>query len=152
MTLLSNTNLHTDNFQIRVYIGGNFDIPHSGHIELFKYAKSIPHSYVIVSLNTDEFSEGYKRKPIMPLSERIAVISAIKYVDEVVINIGGFDSKPAILASKADVILHGSDWMEDSLKTQMGLTDEWLKDHGIKMIYKPYKQGISTTDLINKLR
>lgn len=131
----------------RIYVSGTFDLLHSGHIELFKYAKTL--GTVIVSLNTDEFATAYKRKPTMPLTQRIVVIGTNKYVDEVVINTGDKDSKPAILKAQATHILHGDDWMGDSLMEQMGLTEEWLKEHDIKLIYKPYTQGISTTKLLN---
>lgn len=138
--------------KIRIYIGGNFDCLHSGHINLLKYAHSIPYAHVIVSLNTDEFAEEYKRKPVMPLSERIAVLEACAYVDEVIINTGGKDSKPAILEAKANVILHGSDWQGDELMKQMGLTQEWLDEHEIQMIYADYTEGISTTFIIERMK
>jgi len=138
------------NMQIRIYIGGNFDCLHSGHLNLLKYAKEIPYSWVIVSLNTDEFATRYKRKPTMPLKERKAVLEACIYVDEVIINEGGEDSKPAILAAKADAILHGSDWQGEELMKQMGLTQEWLDEHRISMIYTDYTEGISTTELIKR--
>jgi len=135
----------------RIYLGGTFDLCHSGHINLFKKAKEM--GYVIVSLNTDEFNEKYKgKKPIMSLEERMEVIKSCKYVDKVIVNTGGADSKPAILKAKPDHILHGSDWVGGSLIKQMGLTDEFLKENKISMITTQYTKDISTTDLINRIR
>lgn len=130
----------------RIYIGGTFDLLHSGHIKLFKSAHDL--GYVIVSLNTDGFAEEYKRKPVIPLKDRIAVIGSCQYVDEVIINAEGKDSKPAILASKATHILHGDDWTGDSLMTQMGFDEKWLKKYGIELFYLPYTEGVSTTELL----
>lgn len=131
---------------MRIYIGGTFDLLHPGHIELFENARA--YGTVIVSLNTDSFCERYKRKPVMNLAERARMISSLKCVDEIVINIGDEDSKPAILDAKATHILHGNDWHGEGLMKQMGLTEEWLQEHNIKMVYLPYTEGISTSDII----
>lgn len=131
-----------------VYIGGTFDLLHKGHIELFKRAKQF--GKVVVSLNTDKFATRYKRKPIMDLGERFILVSACKYVDRVVVNWGDEDSKPAILRSGADIILHGDDWTGEKLMKQMSLTQEWLDKHKIRMEYLPYTKGISTSELIKR--
>jgi len=50
-----------------VYTGGTFDLFHPGHVNFLKNCKKIG-DYVIVSLNTDEFIERYKKsKPIILL-------------------------------------------------------------------------------------
>lgn len=135
----------------KIYIGGTFDLFHKGHIELLKKAKKKA-DIVIVSLNTDEFNERYKgKKPIMTLDERIAVVSACKYVDIVDVNDGGEDSTPAILRHKPDYILHGDDWKGEALMKQMGLTRKFMKKHKIKFMYVPYTKGISTTELKKRI-
>lgn len=130
----------------RAYIGGTFDLFHPGHVNLFRAAKEIAKE-VIVALNTDEFAARYKRPPIMALPERMIMVESCKYVDLVTVNEGGEDSKPAILRCRPDAILHGDDWTGDSLMKQMGLTHEFLRQHGIAMEYVPYTCGISSTDL-----
>lgn len=135
----------TDVRESRIYIGGTFDLLHSGHIELFRRASK--HGKVVVSLNKDEFAARYKRKPVMPLNERFAVIEAIKYVDEVMINSGDEDSKPAILEARATHILHGDDWTGESLMKQMDLTEKWLKEHDIEMYYLPYTPHVSSSKI-----
>lgn len=132
----------------KAYIGGTFDLMHHGHIALFKAAKKIA-DIVIVSLNTDEFNKQYKgRKPIMTLEERIAVVSACRYVDKVDINEGGHDSKPSILRNKPDYILHGDDWVRGEIfLKQLGIDKKFLKEHKIKIKYVPLVRNISTTEL-----
>jgi len=85
----------------------------------------------------------------MPLKERIVVVGTNKFVDEVIINKGGKDSKPAILQAKATHILHGDDWTGESYLNQLDVTEDWLKENNIQVIYKPYTQGVSTTKLRN---
>lgn len=136
----------------KIYIGGTFDLLHHGHIELLKTAKKMA-DIVIVSLNTDEFNAQYKgKRPIMNLEERIAVVSACKYVDRVDVNDGGADSRPAILRNKPDFILHGDDWVGESFMKQLGIDEEFLKKNKIKLKYMPLVTGISSTELRKRTR
>lgn len=134
----------------RIYVGGTFDCLHSGHVNLFLQAHSLGHC--IVSLNTDEFATEYKRKPLMPLRERLVVVGTNKFVDTVMINSGGKDSKPAILVSGATHIMHGDDWTGEEYFKQLGVTEEWLKEHNIEVIYTPYTKNVSTTKLLEPLK
>jgi len=132
----------------KAYIGGTFDLMHYGHIELFRKAKEVA-DIVVVSLNTDEFNEEYKgRKPILTLAERMRVVSSCKYVDIVDVNIGGQDSKPSILKHMPDYILHGDDWVRgDLFLKQLQVNKAFLKKHGIKVVYVPLIEGISSTEI-----
>lgn len=133
--------------ETKIYIGGTFDLLHAGHIRLFKRAKKYA-DIVIVALNTDEFHKRYKGDyPILKLYERKKMLKACKYVDKVIVNIGNEDSKPAIIKVQPDFILHGDDWKGKSLMKQMGLTEAFLQQQGIKMVYLPYTKGISTTEI-----
>lgn len=133
----------------RIYVPGTFDLLHQGHLNLFREAKKL--GTVIVSVNTDEFTQRFKRKPIMPLGWRMELINELRCVDEVMVNDGCEDSRPAILKAKATHIIHGDDWKGESFYKQMGITQAWLDDHGIEMVFVPYTQGISTTKIIETM-
>lgn len=133
------------------YIGGTFDLFHAGHVELFRRAKE-KFGHVVVALNTDEFATRYKRAPIMNLNERRSVIEACRYVDEVDINEGCEDSKPCIARHAPCVVIHGDDWKGEALMNQMDLTKEWLDDKKVRLEYLPYTLGISTSDIIWRIR
>ena len=64
-------------------VSGGFDPIHSGHISYLKSAKKIS-DYLIVALNSDEWLINKKKKVFMPFSERLNVLSNIKFVDEVI--------------------------------------------------------------------
>ena len=131
------------------YLGGTFDCLHRGHLALFSQARKVANR-VTVSVNTDDFAARYKRKPMMPLADRLAVLSQCKLVDRVVVNIGDEDSTKAILhVGDVDCIVHGSDWHGDSLMQQMGVTRPWLEARGIALVILPYTSFISTTQILD---
>jgi glycerol-3-phosphate cytidylyltransferase len=139
---------------VRIYTGGTFDLFHWGHVELLRRLKELAgkDGQVIVSLNTDEFIEEYKgKKPVMSYEERYAVLDACRYVDEVVKNIGGKDSKQSVLSSDIDIVAIGMDWLERDYMKQMSFTRDWLEDNDISLMYVPYTRGVSTTDIKKRL-
>ena len=139
---------------MRVYTGGTFDLFHRGHVELLRRLRNIAGSdgVVIVSVNTDEFVEEYKgASPVMSLEERMAVISACRYVDIVVPNAGGADSRPTILETGAEFVVVGTDWCDRDYMGQMGFTRDWLEEHGVGFGFVPYTVGVSTTDIKKRL-
>lgn len=130
-----------------VYTGGTFDLFHAGHVNFLRQCKKIA-DHVVVSLNTDEFIEAYKGKPpLMPYSERETVLLGCMYVDAVVPNVGGANSKIAIMQVQPDFIVIGSDWAKRDYYAQMQFTQKWLDDRNITLIYVPYTEGISTSEL-----
>ena len=134
----------------RVYTGGSFDLPHHGHYRLLERASQM--GLVTVALNLSTFSEQYKgKKLIMSYEERREILLACKWVDEVVPNFGGADSKPVIELVKPDFIVIGSDWATKDYYKQMGFNQEWLDERGISLCYVPYTEGISSTELRKRI-
>lgn len=133
------------------YTGGTFDYLHSGHVNFLRQCKAVA-ELVVVSLNTDEFITEYKgHPPIMSYTERKKVLEGCKYVDLVVPNVGGADSKPAILRIKPNFVIIGSDWASKDYYKQMGFTQDWLDEQEIVLIYLPYTVGISTTEIKRRI-
>jgi glycerol-3-phosphate cytidylyltransferase len=134
-----------------LYTGGTFDMFHSGHANFLKHCKSLA-DRVVVSLNTDEFILKYKGSlPIMSYKERKLVLESCKYVEYVIENLKGEDSKPTIENVKPDIIAIGDDWAKKDYYAQMNFTQEWLDKKGILLIYIPYSQGISTTAIKQRI-
>lgn len=135
-----------------VYTGGTFDLFHKGHVNFLRQCSEIG-QHVVVSLNSDEFITSYKKiPPVMSYEERKEVLLGCKYVDDVILNIGGSDSKPAILKVKPKFIAIGSDWANKDYYSQMQFTQEWLDMHEIILLYLPYTNSISTTEIKKRLR
>jgi glycerol-3-phosphate cytidylyltransferase len=136
---------------LRVYTGGTFDLLHAGHINFLKRCAEL--GSVTVSLNEDEFIEKYKgKRPIMSYREREAVLLGCRWVDRVVPNLGGIDSRISIALDSPDLIVIGSDWARRDYYAQMGFDQDWLDERGIGLCYIPYTQGISSTAIKERLR
>lgn len=134
-----------------LYTGGTFDLLHFGHFNFLKKCKSISDK-VVVSLNTDDFIEQFKgKKPVMSYQEREKSLLHCQYVDEVVPNFSGEDSKPSILSVDPSIIAIGDDWAHKDYYSQMNFTQEWLDEKTIVLVYIPYTKGISTTEIKRRL-
>jgi glycerol-3-phosphate cytidylyltransferase len=136
------------------YTGGSFEVLHFGHINFLRQCRRIAgDGLVVVSLNTDEFIESYKGiKPVFNYEERKKLLEKCEYVDKVIPNIGGADSKPAILQVKPDFIVIGSDWASKDYYKQMNFTQDWLDEQKIVLIYVPYTIIISTSEIKRRLK
>lgn len=136
---------------LRIYTGGTFDLFHAGHVEFLKRCAEL--GSVTVSLNEDEFIEKYKgKRPVMSYREREAVLLGCRWVDRVVPNLGGVDSRISIALDSPDLIVIGSDWARRDYYAQMGFDQDWLDERGIGLCYIPYTQGISSTAIKERLR
>jgi glycerol-3-phosphate cytidylyltransferase-like family protein len=108
---------------------------------------------VVVSLNTDEFINDFKGSPpIMTFSEREKSLMSCPYVDKVIPNIGGTDSKPSIRLIKPQILAIGDDWAHKDYYSQMDFTQDWLDENDIVLAYIPYTKGISTTEIKARIR
>lgn len=133
-----------------VYTGGTFDLFHAGHVNFLRQCKKF--GKVVVSLNSDEFIESYKgAPPIMTYQERKTALLSCRYVDKVIKNIGGSDSRPAIRKVNPDFVVIGSDWAGKDYYSQMQFTQGWLDRRGIVLCYVPYTQGVSTTEVKRRM-
>lgn len=137
-----------------VYTGGTFDLLHSGHIRFLKACRRLAgdDGRVVVALNTNAFIQAYKGSlPIMSFDERKSVLLGCRYVDQVVANIGGADSKPSIEQVMPDYVVVGDDWARKDYYAQMQFTRAWLDALEIQLVYVPYTPGISTTELKQRI-
>jgi glycerol-3-phosphate cytidylyltransferase len=136
---------------LRLYTGGTFDLFHAGHVKFLKRCSEIADE-VIVSLNTDEFISAYKGKPpIINYMDRKDVLLSCKYVDRVIPNMGGADSKQAIEYAQPNIVAIGSDWARRDYYQQMQFSQDWLDANNISLIYIPYTSGISSTEIKKRL-
>ncbi|MCI2956182.1 adenylyltransferase/cytidyltransferase family protein [Agromyces atrinae] len=125
------------------YAAGAYDLFHVGHLNILKHAKSAC-DYLIAGVVSDEMLELTKgRAPIVPLSERLEIVSHISYVDE-----ARAEVVPDKLATwndvHFDVFFKGDDWR--GTERGMRLEREFAAV-GVEVVYFPYTMHTSSTKL-----
>ena len=94
-----------------IFVNGCFDVLHPGHIQLFKYAKSLG-DYLIVSIDSDKRVSEMKgpERPIFSQSDRSQTLEAIRYIDVVHIFDSKEDLENLLKDIAPDIMIVGSDW------------------------------------------
>jgi ethanolamine-phosphate cytidylyltransferase len=129
----------------RVYVDMVGDLFHAGHVELLRAARAHG-DYLIVGVLADETAAAYKRTPIMTLEERVAVIEACRYVDEVITDAPFQIDDAFLLEHDIATVVHGDDLSPAGAEAVYGAA----RAAG-KLEYVPRTRGISTTDLIQRV-
>ena len=125
------------------FLCGFFDILHEGHIDILSQAKE-QCEYLIVAVGTDEFMKSRKgRESVIPYTERIRIVKAIRYVDEVVPE-NDLDKVAAYHKYHFDVMFAGDDHVNERVYQ---LAEEELNRWGVDVIYVPRIIRESSTDL-----
>lgn len=127
------------------YIAGVFDLFHVGHLNMFKRAKE-QCDYLIVGVVTDEGVRKYKKtEPFIPFEERIELVRACRYVDEVVdipVNYGG--TRDAYKLLHFDCQFSGSDYADNP---DWLMEKEFLEKNGAEMVFFPYTESTSSSQI-----
>ncbi len=127
------------------YIAGVFDLFHMGHLNMFRRAKELC-DYLIVGVVTDEgVIRDKKTLPYIPFAERVEIVRACRYVDEVVeIPPERSNTDEAYRRYQFDVQFSGSDYENDA---GWQAKKEFLQKNGSDMVFFPYTQSTSSTKL-----
>ena len=97
----------------KVFVNGCFDILHLGHIELFKYAKSLG-DHLTVAIDSDDRIKQLKgcSRPINNQHERIEMLRAIRYVDDVRVFHNSSELEQLTYRIQPDIMIVGSDYKD----------------------------------------
>ena len=91
---------------ITVFVDGVWDLFHQGHVELLKRSRD-SYDRVVVGIASDDLVRSYKRDPIIPYDDRVKMLEACKYVDEIYHNAPGLNITEKVLDEcGADYALH----------------------------------------------
>lgn len=126
-----------------VYVDGVFDLFHEGHINLLKNAAL--YGQLLVGVHSDDYVEGYKRRPIIPEKTRYEVVRACKFVSEVIEGVGLLTDE-MIDQYKIDLVIHGDDYSEEDAMKHFGAAVK----RGIYLSV-PYTKEISSTRIIQNI-
>ena len=128
----------------QVYMCFSTDILHSGHIAILRRAAAL--GEVTVGILTDEVIASFKRYPLVPLSERIALFESLAGIKGVVVQ-HTLSYRDAIEALKPDIVVHGDDWRTG---VQSRIRDEvvaLLAAYGGELVEFPYTHNATDAAL-----
>ena len=121
------------------YLSGTFDLFHVGHLNLLRRARQ-QCDYLIVGVHSSGSWKG--KETFIPLEERKAILSSCRYVDKVVDSCT--EDSDAWELWHYDRLFVGSDYKGTERFLRY---EEFFKDKGVKIIYFPYTQGTSSTQI-----
>ena len=137
---------------MNIWVNGCFDILHTGHLDLLKYAKEYKESKLFdrtntlyVGIDTDERVKMLKgdNRPINDQFFRAKMLGAIKWVDSVVIFGSDDELRYFITKFEIDYLIIG-----DQYKDKVVIGAECAKSG---VIYYPTDQR-SSTNIIDKIK
>ena len=121
------------------YLSGTFDLFHVGHLNILRRAKE-QCDYLIVGVHLDASHKG--KETFIPFEERMAVVGAIQYVDKVVPSVP--EDCDAWDLWHYDRLFVGSDYKGTE---RFNRYEEYFKDKGVEIVYFPYTQSTSSTQV-----
>lgn len=136
--------------KIVVWTNGCFDLIHPGHVRSLQAAKHLG-DVLIVGLNSDDSVRQLKgpSRPVLSELERAEVMSAFSCVDYVVI-FPELRPDSALLRLKPDVHCKGAEYAPPHGKPIPEMPT--VASYGGRIEFLPYSGGISTTEVIRRIR
>jgi D-beta-D-heptose 7-phosphate kinase/D-beta-D-heptose 1-phosphate adenosyltransferase len=128
-----------------VFANGCFDLLHVGHLALLEQAKR-QGDRLVVALNTDRSIRalGMAGRPVIPEDARARLVSALPYVDVVVL----FDEETPlnlIRTVRPNVLVKGEDYTEEEV---VGAKE--IRSWGGRVALIPLVEGTSTTAILKR--
>jgi len=131
------------------WTNGCFDFMHAGHVDYLQKSKSYGDA-LVVGMNSDASVKKLKGdlRPICSQQERALVLSALIYVDYILI----FEDKSPvniIQEFKPDYYIKGGDYTIDTIdQTERRVVQAF----GGEIVLLPEVEGISTSSIIEKIK
>lgn len=126
------------------YVSGSFDMFHIGHLNLLRRAKERC-DYLVVGVLSDECIVRNKKKaPIISLEDRLEIVRACQYVDEVDVTTKELLNKvTAWHKYHFDAMFTGDDHKDDGWAWE----EPELNKLGAELVFFPYTKNVSSTKL-----
>jgi D-beta-D-heptose 7-phosphate kinase/D-beta-D-heptose 1-phosphate adenosyltransferase len=144
--LEKNIAVHKECGKSIVMVNGCFDLFHAGHLDLLRMARTYG-DILVVCINSDESVKKNKSdwRPVVTAFERATIVSAIVYVDLVII----FDEAhpgQIISAIKPDYIVKESEYRK---KTIMEI--DFINECECSLVFYDKSFDVSTTSIMRKI-
>lgn len=123
------------------YLSGTFDLFHIGHLNLLRRAKAYC-DYLVVGVHKDASHKG--KSTFISFEERCEIVKNIKYVDKVIPSEKEDCDVYLKGIVKYDYLFVGSDYKGTE---RFNRYEQIFADTDVKIIYFPYTQGTSSSQL-----
>jgi len=120
-----------------------FDLLHAGHILMLAEAKSIC-DYLIVALQMDPSIDRpeSKNKPVQSIVERYVQLSAVKFVDEIIVYQTEKDLEDMLMFLPITIRIIGEEYKDKDFTGK-----QICEERSIKVFYNQRRHSFSTTEL-----
>ena len=120
----------------KVITYGTFDLFHIGHLNILKRAKELG-DYLVVAVSSDKFNASKGKKAYHSIEDRVEILKAIVFVDEVIVEEHWEQKVSDIKEHNIDTFVMGHDW-----EGKFDFLNEYCE-----VKYLPRTEGISTTKI-----
>lgn len=130
----------------KVLTVGVYDLLHIGHVNLFRRARAVG-DQLVVAVQESEVVLKYKpeAKLVYTTEERMYMVKAIRYVDEVITYKAVDD---IVQTADFDIFVTGPDQNHEAFQKAI----KWCKTHGKEHIVLPRTEGISSSWLKEQIK
>lgn len=127
-------------------VNGSFDLLHAGHLHIL-YEASQSADILVVALNTDASIKRYKSpsRPIIPLQERMEMVSALGIVDYVTW-FDEDDPRDLIRLLRPDVHVNGAEYGTNCIEADA------VRECGGRLHLVHRLPGLSTSQILTSMR
>ena len=120
---------------------GTFDVFHVGHLRVIERAAALG-DRLVVGVSADALNVSKKgREPVFSQDERLAIVGALRAVDQVFVEESLDLKRDYIIEHQARILVMGDDWA--------GKFDEF--EDICQVVYLPRTPAISTTAIVEKI-
>ena len=129
-----------------IFTNGCFDLLHVGHVRYLEEAKALG-DVLVIGVNSDSSVRKIKGpgRPILPVEERVEILSGLGCVDYVAV-FDELDPLKLITSLQPNVLAKGGDWTKEQIAG-----GEVVEKSGGEVIIIPLVQGVSTSNLIETI-
>lgn len=130
---------------VNVFTDGVFDLFHANHLAFLQHAATLG-DRLIVGVASDRMAASYKRRPVIPQAQRLAIVRGLACVDQAVLLDGPIvaETLDSLIRDHAiSVVVYAGD-----------STPELYRGAEAAGIFRrlPYRDGVSTSAIIDRVR
>ncbi len=132
-----------------VFTCGCFDLIHAGHIAYLKEAKSMGNE-LIIGVTKDKFVNKLKgkKRPIIPEQDRVAIINALRCVDNAFLGNNPNFAKDIKLL-KPDIYVKGGEYTLETINQD---ERKAVESYGGTILFAKYISGLSSSNIIEEIK